>query len=147
MTKFAEFFASQLGIPLSSANTPSTSSPSSNRDFTPPTDIFNTAEAYILHIALPGAQKSDIGVHWDPESNELCVAGVVHRPGDEDFLKMLERGERQVGAFERKVKLGGKGVQVDPEGIEAKMEDGVLVVTVPKLEKEGFVEVRRVDVE
>ena len=77
----------------------------------------------------------------------MNVAGVIHRPGDEDFLKTLALDERRVGVFERKVRLGkGPLLQVDSEGITARMEDGVLMVNVPKLDRD-FVDVRKVDIE
>lgn len=80
----------------------------------------------------------------------LRVAGVVHRPGDEEFQATLVRGERRVGAFAREVVLppdGEKGnEEIDADAITAKMEDGVLVVTVPKVEKE-WTEIRKVDIE
>jgi HSP20 family protein len=116
--------------------------------FTPPIDIFSTETAYVLHVALPGAKKEDVGVNWDAEKGELNVAGVVYRKGDEDFLKTLSTGERKVGMFERSVKLPPgteEKEEVDEDGITAKLEDGVLVVTVPKVEKE-WTDVKRVDV-
>ncbi|KAH8179949.1 hsp20/alpha crystallin family protein [Sarocladium implicatum] len=125
-------------------------SSSSSSDFTPPLDLFSTASAYILHLSLPGVQKSDVGVDWDPERSVLRIAGVVHRPGDEEFQATLVQGERRVGAFAREVVLppgGEKGKEeVDGDAITAKMEDGVLVVTVPKVEKE-WTEIRKVDIE
>lgn len=117
--------------------------------FTPPIDIFSTPSAYILHIALPGAKKEDVGVNWDADKNELNVAGVVYRQGDEEFLKTLSKGERKVGVFERSVKLppgAEEKEEVDGDAITAKLEDGVLVVTVPKVEKD-WTEVKRVDIE
>lgn len=119
-----------------------------SEDFTPDVDVFDTADAYILHISLPGAKKEDVGVHWDAEKSEISVAGVVHRPGDEELLKTLALDERKVGAFERKVRLGSRAnpAQVDVEGISAKLEDGVLRVEVPKMDA-GFVEIKKVDIE
>ncbi|KAL7787528.1 hypothetical protein V8C37DRAFT_418883 [Trichoderma ceciliae] len=138
--------------------------------FTPPIDIFNTPEAFILHTALPGAKRDDMGVTWNPQSRTLRIAGVVHRPGDEAFLQTLSSvRERRVGVFEREVRLppgadddageekksSGGGcadadldldVDVDGFGITARMEEGVLIVTVPKVEKE-WLEVRKVDIE
>jgi len=113
--------------------------------FTPPIDIFSTPSAYILHIALPGAKKEDVGVNWDADKKVLNVAGVVYRSGDEEFLKSLTVGERKIGMFEREVSLGAQG-EVDGDEIKAKLEDGVLVVTVGKIEKE-WTEVKRVDIE
>jgi len=119
------------------------------KDFTPAIDTFNTPSAWVLHIALPGAKKEDVGVNWDADKHVLNVAGVVYRGGDEEFLKTLANGERSVGVFERSVKLGGEKAgedEVDSDNITAKMEDGVLVVTVPKVEKE-WTEVKKVDIE
>lgn len=127
---------------------------SSSGTFSPPIDIFTSPSSYTLHAALPGAKKEDIGVRWDPRTSELIVSGVVHRPGDEAFLKTLTNAERTVGHFERSVVLGGGrggetaggGDEVDAEGIAARMEDGVLVVVVPRVERE-WTEVRRVDID
>jgi len=125
-------------------NKPATKS----EDFKPEADVFDTEDSYVIHINLPGAKKEDVGVNWDAEKSELNVAGVVYRPGDEEFLKTLALDERKVGAFERKIRLGSRAnpALVDVEGITAKLEDGVLRVTVPKMNGE-FVEVRKVDVE
>jgi HSP20 family protein len=118
-------------------------------NFVPPIDIFSTETAYVLHIALPGAKKEDVGVNWDSEKGVLNVAGVVYRQGDEEFLKSLTKSERKVGVFERTVKLPPgeeEKEEVHGDAITAKLEDGVLVVTVPKVEKE-WTDVKRVDVE
>lgn len=119
-----------------------------NEDFTPEADIFDTNSAYIIHISLPGAKKEDVGVNWDAEKSELSVAGVIYRPGDEELLKTLAMNERKVGPFERKIRLGTRAnpAHVDAEGITAKLEDGVLKVEVRK-ENEGFVEIKKVDIE
>lgn len=117
-------------------------------DWSPEADVFDTPSAFIVHLSLPGASKDDIGCTWDPERSELEIAGVVHRPGDEEFLKTLALDERRVGAFERKVRLGSRAhpAQVDVDGISAKLENGILIVEVPKMLGE-FVEVKKVDIE
>lgn len=118
-------------------------------NFVPPIDIFSTEKAYILHVALPGAKKEDVGVNWDEEKGVLNLAGVVYRKGDEAFLQTLAQSERKVGLFDRTVKLppgDAEKEEVDGDNITAKLEDGVLVVTVPKAEKE-WTEVKRVDIE
>ncbi|KAF4337057.1 heat shock 16 [Fusarium beomiforme] len=118
--------------------------------FNPPIDVFNTEKSYVIHVALPGAKKEDIGVNWDADHSLLKIAGVVHRPGDEAFLSTLSSGERKVGMFERTVTLPPAGAderdEVDGLGITAKMEDGVLVITVPKAEKE-WTEIHKIDIE
>ena len=117
-------------------------------DFVPAVDVFETEASYVVHVSLPGAKKEDTGVSWDPESSELSITGVIHRPGDEDFLKTLALDERKVGPFERKVRLGSRAnpAQIDMDRISAKLEDGVLRVDVPKEDKD-FIEVKKVDVQ
>lgn len=153
MGKLAEFVSQFVPEDVLShivpKDAPATSKDANNggKDFTPPADIFDTPDAYVVHISLPGAKKEDVGVNWDADKSELNVAGVIYRPGDEEFLKTLALDERKVGVFDRKVKLGSKAnpANVDADGIGAKMEDGVLLVTIPKTEE--FVEVKKVDIE
>jgi HSP20 family protein len=120
--------------------------------FTPPVDIFSTPTGWTIHLAIPGAKKQDVAVHWDADNSLLVVSGIVYRPGDEQFLSGMVSGERRVGLFERKIELppaGGEGQvkdEVDGNRITAKLEDGVLVVVVGKAEKE-WTEVRKVDIE
>ena len=153
MSKLAEFISQFVPEDVLSHIVPkdgTTSKDADNangKDFTPPADIFDTPDAYVVHISLPGAKKEDVGVNWDADKSELNVAGVIYRPGDEEFLRTLALDERKVGVFDRKVKLGSKAkpANVDADGIAAKMEDGVLLVTIPKTEE--FVDVKKVDIE
>lgn len=123
---------------------------------TPPLDLFELADRWVLHLAVPGARKEDVGVDWDADRSVLRVAGVVHRPGDEAFLQGLVSGERRVGMFSREVRLpplaadpeeeeGKAREEVNGESITAKMEDGVLIVMVPKV-KRDWTEVKRVEI-
>ena len=143
----AEFVQSYLN-PMNNSNNDAQAGNTTN-DFRPTVDVFDTETAYVLHASLPGAKKEDVGVSWDAERSEVVIGGVVYRPGDEDFLKTLALDERnEVGPFERKIRLGSRAnpAQVDADGIYAKLEDGILRVEVPKLDKD-YVEIRKVDVE
>ena len=148
MSKLGEFVSQFVPEDVLSATRNNNNKDSNNKDFTPPADIFDTEDAYIIHISLAGAKKEDVGVNWDADKSELNIAGVIYRPGDEEFLKTLALDERKVGVFERKIKLGSKvnPAQVDAEGISAKMEEGVLMITIPKLDND-IVEVKKVDIE
>jgi HSP20 family protein len=120
---------------------------SGQEDFKPDVDVFDTESAFVIHASLPGAAKEDVGVSWDAEKSELSIAGVIYRPGDEELLKTLAMDERKVGPFDRKVRLGSRAnpAQVDADMITAKLEDGVLRVEVPKLDKD-YVEIKKVDI-
>jgi len=149
MSKIAEFISQFMPEDATaSGNNKDASKDNNSKDFTPPADIFDTESAYIIHLSLPGARKEDVGVNWDADKSELNVAGVIYRPGDEEFLKTLALDERKVGVFERKVRIGSKTdpAQVDADAVSAKMEDGILMVTIPKVDGD-IVEIRKVDIE
>lgn len=61
---------------------------------------------------------------------------------------LIQDERREVGLFEREIKLEDN-VKIDEEKIGAKLEDGVLRVTVPKVleEEEGWESVRKVELE
>ncbi|OJJ34990.1 hypothetical protein ASPWEDRAFT_40130, partial [Aspergillus wentii DTO 134E9] len=103
--------------------------------FTPAIDIFSTPAQTIIHASLPGAKKTDLSIGYNVSESTLRLAGVVHRPGvDEEMYRALVVSERgyQVGEFEREVPLP-LGVVV--EGIQARLEDGILTVFVPRVEE------------
>lgn len=130
--------ATQFGIPLAQAGQAEQPQHKSQTDFTPPIDIIDTPTGYTIHVSLPGAKKEDLSIEYDEAESVLRIAGVVYRPGlDEEMHKGLVVQERsgEVGVFERDVVLGTRaspaGVVVDAIG--ARLEDGVLRVTVPKV--------------
>ena len=153
INSIGQWFTEQLGFdPVAATNAATETTKSANtggaKDFAPPCDVFDTEDAYVVHLSLPGAKKEDVGVNWDADKSELGVAGVIYRPGDENFLKTLAMDERQVGVFEKKIRLGSRAspANVEVDSIAAKMEDGILIVTVPKSDRE-YVEIRKVDIE
>lgn len=134
------------------AMTPGSDTDEMDVPITPPLDLFEQPHGWVLHLAVPGAKKENIDVNWDADRSVLSVSGLVYRPGDEEFLKGLIRGERTVGLFAREVPLPPmeKGAEakeeVDSDAIAARMEDGVLIITVPKVERD-WQEVKRVEIE
>lgn len=145
--QFLNNLGERLGIDLAGAaenlgiNQFTAARNNSEADFEPRADIFDTPEAYLIHLSLPGAKKDDIGVDWDGENSVLRVAGVVHRPGaDEQLLSQLvvDGRKRETGVFEKAIRLGTKNepANIDVAGITAKMTDGVLLVKATKVEVE-----------
>jgi HSP20 family protein len=111
-------------------------------DFEPRADVFDTVNEYVIHVSLPGAQKPDISVEYDAQKSIVRIAGVVHRPEFSEELNaamIWNERRREVGVFERSFKLipfGNEPVDVDGDNITAKMVDGVLIVRLPKTQKE-----------
>jgi HSP20 family molecular chaperone IbpA len=95
------------------------------RYYVPPTDIYETAEALTLVMEMPGVEKEDIAVTL--ENDVLRVEGRI------DFSKYegLEPvyTEYNVGHYARSFTLGRT---VDQGKIGARLEDGVLTLTLPK---------------
>lgn len=145
MGTFLNNLGERIGVDLSSAAEGfgldlGKTSRSNDVDFEPRTDIFDTESHYTIHLSLPGAKKSDVGVDYDGENSVLRVAGVVHRPGiDEEMMTKLviDGRKRETGVFEKTIRLGTPNdpAAIDVQAITAKMVDGVLVVRVPKTEK------------
>jgi HSP20 family protein len=101
----------------------------SNRGWVPPVDIQETEEAYKLQAELPGLTKDDINITL--ENNVLRLSG--ERKFEKEARKeSYHRVERTYGAFSRAFSLPQ---QVNPEGVQAAFENGVLTITVPKAEQ------------
>lgn len=99
------------------------------RTWTPPVDIQETDDAYRIHAELPGMTKDDIQITL--ENNILRLSG--ERKFEKDTKQEnYHRIERTYGAFSRSFALP---TQVSPDKVEAKFENGVLSIVVPKAEQ------------
>jgi HSP20 family protein len=99
------------------------------RRWTPAMDLLETDDEFVLRADLPGMTDAD--VHIELEDSVLTVSGerkLEHEDKREGFYRM----ERAYGAFSRSLTLP-KGV--DPEGVTAAFDRGVLEVRVPKPEQ------------
>jgi HSP20 family protein len=96
--------------------------------FTPPADVEETDDAYLVDIELPGVRKQDLDIE---------IAGrrlIVHGDRKEkQRAGILRRRERTVGRLDHEVTLPGN---VEEDGIVANLADGVLTVRVPRPESE-----------
>lgn len=95
----------------------------------PPVDIYETADAYVLHADLPGVTKEEIEVQV--VENQIAIRG-TRKLGHTAEEKGYRRFERAEGRFERSFRIR-EGV--DASKVEAKFENGVLTVTLPKPEE------------
>jgi HSP20 family protein len=95
----------------------------------PKVDIAENDQAFVLQAELPGMKRSEINVSL--EDGVLTVAG-ERKPEDEKEGKNYVHRERTYGSFKRSFRLG-KEVQADT--ISAAYTEGVLTVTLPKVEE------------
>ena len=94
----------------------------------PSCDIYEEGDSIIVKAELPGVEKSDIDVQV--ENNVLTLRGERKRE-KEVKSENLYRTERFYGSFTRSFTLP---VTVDTEKIHAEYKDGVLQVTLPKVD-------------
>jgi len=94
--------------------------------FVPPTDIYETPEAVVLTIDMPGVCFDC--THINIVDDELIITGHVTHGEDQDDYVLYR--EYDVGHYHRHF---GLPPMIDREKIEAVMADGVLTVTMPKV--------------
>ncbi|XP_056690819.1 18.1 kDa class I heat shock protein-like [Spinacia oleracea] len=93
-------------------------------------DWKETPEAHVLKADLPGLKKEEVKVEVE-DGKVLQISGERNREQEEKNDKW-HRIERSSGMFMRRFRLPEN---VKMEEIKANMEDGVLTVTVPKVEE------------
>jgi HSP20 family protein len=96
--------------------------------FAPPCDVSETEKEFEVKVELPGMKPEDVTV--EVKNGELWISGKKEEEKEEKG-KTYHRVERRYGEFRRVIPLG----EVEVEKIGAKFHDGVLKVTVPKVEE------------
>lgn len=95
---------------------------------TPPADIYETDDAYVLLLDIPGATKESISVSLDKMT--LTIRGTVDTTRDE-HAKVLYN-EIRGGIYQRVFNLTDG---VDRDRVEASYSDGVLTIKLLKKEE------------
>jgi HSP20 family protein len=97
--------------------------------FVPKVDIIENEKSFEIHVAVPGVNKDDFKI--DLKENRLSVSGERKFTKGEDE-KHFRSIETQYGAFRREFILPDN---VDKENIQARYNNGILELVVPKDEK------------
>lgn len=90
----------------------------------PPVDIEETEDAYVVEAELPGVKREDVDI--EVVGNELTISGEIK---EKERKGVLRKRTRRVGRYEYRVTLPD---QVDPDAIDAKLNEGVLTLRIPK---------------
>ncbi len=98
-------------------------------DFRPRIDIAEDEKTLFIYAEVPGMSKNDVKVSVN-EERVLTLKGEKKRAEKKEELSYL-RNERFFGEFERSFMLPDN---VDIEKIQAKYENGVLELVLPKME-------------
>lgn len=94
----------------------------------PPVDIYETEDAFVLEVELPGVTKDDVDIEF--VENRLILRG-AHRPKPEVKEEHYRRRERAYGRFERVFLLP---TLIDRDKVTAQFQQGVLMLRLPKSE-------------
>lgn len=96
--------------------------------FTPQVDIFETDKELIIMADIPGVTSEDLSI--DLRENTLTLSGDIkpfENPEESDVLI-----EYEVGKYYRQFALSEI---IDQSRIDARLQDGVLRLSLPKVEK------------
>jgi HSP20 family protein len=99
-----------------------------NGVLSPRVDISEDAKSVFIHAELPGLKKEDVKV--TVKDGVLVIKG-EKKQEEKTEGKNYHRIERRYGTFSRSFTLGD---HVDAENINANFENGVLSLTLPKVE-------------
>lgn len=95
----------------------------------PAVDIRENEQSFVIHVDLPGMAREEVQVQVKEE--------VLHVQGKRETQALAEgerahRSERRFGEFQRRFTMPEN---VRAEGIEARFEQGVLRIVLPKMEE------------
>ena len=93
----------------------------------PPVNLWEDESNIYVECEIPGVKRDQLGL--SVVGKKLTISGERTRGGSKDVER--HRTERPDGAFSRVITLPR---EVDPDAIEARLENGVLEVTLPRSE-------------
>lgn len=121
------FFSGDLMAPMDIGG--NNSNYSSTNTSLPKVNIMETEDDFILEVAAPGMKKEDFNIEFD--NGKLAISSEVERKDDENLK--YKRREFSYQSFKRTFNVAIE--MVDADKINAKYQDGILVITLPKREE------------
>lgn len=97
-----------------------------NGQYRPAADAWETADALVIELSLPGIDPQDVEVTY--EQDQLTISGKRPEPAEERTWILRESAR---GAFERRFTLTSP---IDADGVEAHFHNGILTLHLPKSE-------------
>lgn len=96
------------------------------KKYVPATDIVETDSELMVYMDMPGVDRKLVNIKL--EKNVLAVDGQIDSQPYGDLKPIYS--EYNIGHFTRRFELSNK---IDQSKIEARMNDGVLLLTLPKV--------------
>ncbi|WP_254839747.1 Hsp20/alpha crystallin family protein [Natronomonas marina] len=101
-------------------------------------DLVDHDEEFVVTVDLPGFERDDVEIQVTDHTLRIEAE---HEEATAEEEEQYLRRERRRESMRRSIRLPG---DVDKEGVNARMKNGVLTVTLPKLEVE---EARNIEIE
>lgn len=125
MTEAPLSAASELEVQEKQEVTPDKEQTVQGRYYVPYTDIYESPDALVVIMEIPGVDKADLSVSLDKD--QLAVEGHISLDPYSNLKPLLT--EYSVGHFARTFRLSS---EINKDGITASVDDGVLTLTLPK---------------
>jgi HSP20 family protein len=95
----------------------------------PPVNVFQQGDDLVAIVELPGVDKENLSIQ--AQENTIRIAG--RKAIDYPENVSLHRRERLSGLFDRTLVVP---MQIDPDGIKAEFNDGLLALFIPRAERD-----------
>lgn len=109
----------------------------------PAINVKETDKAYTVELAAPGLKKDDFEVNVDADGNLHIKMESKAEHKDEDKKEHYLRREFAYSKYEQTLLLPD---DVDKDKVAAKVDNGVLTIDLPKVEKPAEKPVRKIEV-
>lgn len=107
---------------------------------TPAINVIENEKDYKVEVAAPGMNKDDFNIHLN-ENQELVITVEKNTQNEQKEEKKYLRREFSYTKFQQAFQLPDN---VDKDKIGAKVENGVLEITLPKLAPEDKARINRI---
>ena len=104
------------------------------------TDIHENENSYLLDVEMPGYKKDEINLDYSEGYLSISASHEIN-DDEKDAKGNLIRSERSFGSCKRSFYVGE---DFDKNEIKANFNDGVLSITIPKVDKEKQVTSNRI---
>jgi HSP20 family protein len=119
--------------PDSEVNDSFSSRISTHVDWEPRTNIIEAGDIVIIEVELPGVNKEDVSIVLDND-NILIMRGLKRQPRlNESKGVTYHLFEREFGSFYKRISID---FPLDSSRIKSVMENGVLIVKIPRKKAE-----------
>jgi HSP20 family protein len=90
-------------------------------------DVKDEGKHFVIEADLPGIKKEEISLNY--QDGYLMIEVVKNEEKEEENKQYIHR-ERRQSSMKRTIHLG----ELNAEGVEARLNDGILVITAPKMD-------------